>query len=130
MWSAVQSVLALIYTALPSSLVPSNGPVPRPVVFHDAPFANGGNWADAFALASEVVAKMTVEEKVGSLAILRSTVMFTNLQVNITSAVDGPCPSNSGGVPRLGIPGMCFDDGRESHCHVPYSYRSRRIDTD
>jgi beta-glucosidase len=31
--------------------------------------------------------------------------------VNITSAILGPCPSNTGGVPRLNITGMCFDDG-------------------
>jgi hypothetical protein len=35
-------------------------------------------------------------------------------QVNLTTAHFGPCPSQSGGVPRLNITGYCFNDGRKS----------------
>ncbi|RXK42426.1 hypothetical protein M231_00416 [Tremella mesenterica] len=59
------------------------------------PLADGGlAWTQAFKMARDVVANMTILEK-----------------VNLTTAVVGPCQANSGGVPRLGIPGLCFNDG-------------------
>jgi beta-glucosidase len=63
---------------------------------YNGPIAHGGVWRDAYLRADMMISNMTLEER-----------------VNLTTAVFGPCPSNSGGVPRLGIPGMCFDDGRE-----------------
>ena len=53
-------------------------------------------WSRACQQAKHTVSQLTAAEK-----------------VNLTSAFPGPCPSNSGSVPRLGIPGLCFDDGRE-----------------
>ncbi|TXT15566.1 hypothetical protein VHUM_00069 [Vanrija humicola] len=32
-------------------------------------------------------------------------------KVNITSGVVGPCQANSGSVPRLGVPSLCYNDG-------------------
>ncbi|KIY46801.1 glycoside hydrolase [Fistulina hepatica ATCC 64428] len=54
----------------------------------------GGAWADAYAKAVAIVAEMTIEEK-----------------VNLTSGSLGPCSGNLWGVPRLGIPRLCFEDG-------------------
>ncbi|KAL1413642.1 hypothetical protein Q8F55_001420 [Vanrija albida] len=51
-------------------------------------------WADARKRAEALVANMTVVEK-----------------VNITSGVLGPCQANSGAVPRLGVPSLCYNDG-------------------
>jgi beta-glucosidase len=53
-------------------------------------------WARAADRASELAAKMTREEK-----------------LNITRGVWGPCQAQSGSVPRLGVPGFCYNDGRE-----------------
>ena len=49
-------------------------------------------------------------------------------KVHLASAVSGPCPSNSGGVARLGIPGMCFDDGRA--CILSPLYNHDRLAND
>ncbi|KIY49155.1 hypothetical protein FISHEDRAFT_17912, partial [Fistulina hepatica ATCC 64428] len=51
-------------------------------------------WADAYAKAVPIVAEMTIEEK-----------------VNLTIGVNGPCTGNLYGVPRLGIPELCLEDG-------------------
>jgi len=59
------------------------------------PIPHSGAWSQAFLQANHTVSQLTTAEK-----------------VNLTSAFVGPCPSNSGSVPRLGIPGLCFDDGR------------------
>lgn len=53
-------------------------------------------WPEARSRAEALVANMTVVEK-----------------VNITSGVVGPCQANSGSVPRLGVPSLCYNDGRE-----------------
>jgi len=66
-------------------------PVASPTIAH------GGSWHRAFHQANHTISQLTTAEK-----------------VNLTSAFLGPCPSNSGSVPRLGIPGLCFDDGRRS----------------
>ncbi|KAF2455695.1 glycosyl hydrolase family 3 N terminal domain-containing protein [Lineolata rhizophorae] len=50
-------------------------------------------WAAAYARAKDLVAQLTLEEK-----------------VNTTRGFDGPCVGNSGTVPRLGIESMCFAD--------------------
>lgn len=53
-------------------------------------------WDAAHERAVKLVAKMTLPEK-----------------LNLTSGRLGPCQANSGSVPRLGIPSLCFNDGRE-----------------
>jgi hypothetical protein len=53
-------------------------------------------WAAASHRAEELVAQMTLHEK-----------------INLTSGVSGPCQANSGSVPRLGVPSFCYNDGRE-----------------
>ncbi|KAB8217573.1 glycoside hydrolase superfamily [Aspergillus novoparasiticus] len=59
------------------------------------PVADGGKaWRDAHAQAAELVAEMTLEEK-----------------VSVVTGQTGPCAGNSGNVTRLGIPKMCFQDG-------------------
>ena len=78
---------------------------------YKGPLATGGAWSEAFLRAEAVVRNLTLEEK-----------------VNLTSAVAGPCPSNSGGVWRLGIPGMCFDDGRKLRSNTEsLAYADKRI---
>lgn len=54
-----------------------------------------GLWTDAYENARDLVAKMTLEEK-----------------VNITRGfkADNICAGNTGSVPRLGWPGMCVHD--------------------
>ncbi|KAG8708414.1 hypothetical protein FRC09_001269 [Ceratobasidium sp. 395] len=59
--------------------------------------ANGGNaWEGAFKKARDIVAKMTVEEK-----------------VNLTTGLGAhtPCGGNTGEIPRFGIPSFCLQDG-------------------
>ncbi|KAJ1710850.1 hypothetical protein AFGD_012614 [Aspergillus flavus] len=59
------------------------------------PVADGGKaWRDAYAQAAELVAEMTLEEK-----------------VSVVTGQTGPCAGNSGNGTRLGIPRMCFEDG-------------------
>ncbi|EJD48586.1 hypothetical protein AURDEDRAFT_112989 [Auricularia subglabra TFB-10046 SS5] len=55
------------------------------------------SWADARALARAVVANMTVEEKAGI--------------VSGQGQFGGRCVGNIHGVPRLGVPDICFQDG-------------------
>ncbi|QRV90159.1 glycoside hydrolase family 3 protein [Ceratobasidium sp. AG-Ba] len=71
---------------------------------HDPPLndwsrytANGGSaWGDAFKKAKDVVAQMTLEEK-----------------VNLTTGLGmyTPCAGNTGAIPRLEIPSFCLQDG-------------------
>lgn len=89
MLSSLSAAAAIVQSFLGSTL-------PVQTSQYNGPIAQGGAWRDAFLQADAMVGNMTLEER-----------------VNLTTAVFGPCPSNSGGVPRLGIPGMCFDDGRE-----------------
>ncbi|TYJ52305.1 hypothetical protein B9479_007091 [Cryptococcus floricola] len=46
--------------------------------------------------------------------------MTVQEKVNLTTAVTGPCQANSGGVPRLGIPGLCFNDGPAGPRYTDY----------
>lgn len=57
---------------------------------------NGGNsssWQAAYARAYSLISQMTLEEK-----------------VNVTHGHEGQCVGNSGAVPRLGVPQLCFAD--------------------
>ncbi|WVQ80171.1 hypothetical protein IAT38_002276 [Cryptococcus sp. DSM 104549] len=89
-WPILQSAFLLATSLTPFLSDHHAQPPPVPV----APVSHGGTWALSFELARELVGNMTIEEK-----------------VNLTTAVIGPCQANSGGVPRLGIPGLCFNDG-------------------
>ncbi|KAI1344203.1 glycoside hydrolase family 3 protein [Xylariaceae sp. FL0016] len=67
-----------------------------PAVFPSPSGKGSGIWAGAYESARELVASMTLEEK-----------------VNITrgfTATDNTCAGNTGTVPRLGWPGMCLHD--------------------
>ncbi|KAK4150653.1 putative beta-glucosidase M [Chaetomidium leptoderma] len=64
---------------------------------YPSPAGNGSTnagWASAYDHAQNLVSRMTVEEK-----------------VNITRGWPGACAGNTGEVPRLGIPSLCFADG-------------------
>ncbi|KAL2258198.1 hypothetical protein VTK26DRAFT_8583 [Humicola hyalothermophila] len=64
---------------------------------YPSPPGNGSTnsrWATAYGRARELVLQMTVEEK-----------------VNITRGWPGVCVGNTGEVPRLGLPALCFADG-------------------
>ena len=104
--TALSAALSLLTGYTSDTQTPSAATAPP----HTVPVANGGAWAEAFQHAQAVVKQMTLEEKVGH---LRFWLTKLKAWVNMTSAVVGPCQANSGGVPRLGIPGLCFNDGRE-----------------
>ncbi|KAF7596190.1 hypothetical protein BBP40_002720 [Aspergillus hancockii] len=55
-----------------------------------------GDWDEAFAKAKTLVGQMTDEEK-------------NNITYGYSSTTNG-CGGTSGGVPRLGFPGMCLQD--------------------
>ena len=55
-----------------------------------------GNWSDAYSKASTMVAKMSLEE-------------MNNITYGISDPRTG-CVGVSGGVPRLGFPGLCLHD--------------------
>ncbi|KAK0743053.1 glycoside hydrolase family 3 protein [Schizothecium vesticola] len=64
---------------------------------YPSPIANGTSnnlWATAYHEAHDLVAQMTVDE-----------------MVNLTRGFPGPCVGNTGAVPRLAIPSLCFYDG-------------------
>ncbi|KAH6972065.1 glycosyl hydrolase family 3 N terminal domain-containing protein [Ilyonectria sp. MPI-CAGE-AT-0026] len=90
---------ALLTVAQPKSNeqseVPFYGQSPP---FYPSPISNGSSsprWAAAYHHSRSLVSQLTVEEK-----------------ANITHGwLDGPCFGNSGEVPRLGIPAICFSDG-------------------
>ncbi|WVW85507.1 hypothetical protein I302_107545 [Kwoniella bestiolae CBS 10118] len=92
MWSIIQNSFLLLSPFLPTSLIPSSQITPHED--YHGPLTDGGVWYEAYERARGVVKEMTMEEK-----------------VNLTTAITGPCQANSGGVPRLGIPGLCFNDG-------------------
>jgi len=54
------------------------------------------NWTDSYAKAQQVVANMTLAEKV-------------NLTTG-TGLLMGPCVGNTGSAPRFGIPNLCLQD--------------------
>lgn len=59
------------------------------------------DFSTARGRAAALVSQMTLAEK-----------------VNLTSGTTGPCQANSGSVARLGIPSLCYNDGREClHTH-------------
>ncbi|OJJ80927.1 beta-glucosidase [Aspergillus glaucus CBS 516.65] len=63
---------------------------------YPSPVGNGTTsnaWKNAYQHAKAIVAKLTLEEK-----------------VNVTGGFDGACAGNSGAVPRLSIPSLCFQD--------------------
>ncbi|KAI7542965.1 glycoside hydrolase family 3 protein [Hortaea werneckii] len=63
---------------------------------YPTPEGNGGNsssWQAAYARAYSLISQMTLEEK-----------------VNVTHGHEGQCVGNSGAVPRLGVPQLCFAD--------------------
>ncbi|WWC71463.1 uncharacterized protein I206_105421 [Kwoniella pini CBS 10737] len=93
MWSLLKNALLTLSPFIPSSLIFSDNPQSASKAYH-GPFTDGGAWSEAFENAREVTKHMTIEEK-----------------VNLTTAVTGPCQANSGGVTRLNIPGLCFNDG-------------------
>jgi beta-glucosidase len=69
----------------------------RSPAVYPSPLANGTSndaWFAAYARAKGLVSQMTVEEK-----------------VNITHGWSGPCVGNTGAVPRLQVPSLCFADG-------------------
>jgi beta-glucosidase len=64
---------------------------------YSSPAANGTSskaWASAHAQARSLVAQMTTAEK-----------------VNVTHGWPGSCVGNTGAVPRVGVPPLCFADG-------------------
>ncbi|KXX78799.1 putative beta-glucosidase M [Madurella mycetomatis] len=64
---------------------------------YPSPTGNGSTssrWTTAYSHARGLVSQMTVEEK-----------------VNITRGWPGICVGNTGEVPRLGVPALCFADG-------------------
>jgi beta-glucosidase len=93
MWSVLAGALSLLtpFVDFPNHLF--GGSVLRHGRYY-GPFNNGGVWLGGFEMAKNATAHMTLYEK-----------------VNVTSAFPGPCQANSGSVPRLGIPGLCFNDG-------------------
>ncbi|KAK4187432.1 putative beta-glucosidase M [Podospora australis] len=90
--SSFQDTKSYYHTEEPSEL-PLYGLSP-PV--YPSPTGNGSTsvqWSSAYAMAHALVSQMTVEEK-----------------VNITHGWPGICVGNTGEVPRLGIPALCFAD--------------------
>ncbi|RAK86143.1 beta-glucosidase precursor [Aspergillus costaricaensis CBS 115574] len=65
--------------------------------YYPSPWANGqGDWAQAYQRAVDIVSQMTLDEK-----------------VNLTTGTGWElelCVGQTGGVPRLGVPGMCLQD--------------------
>ncbi|KAK3682270.1 glycoside hydrolase superfamily [Podospora appendiculata] len=80
-------------TAWPPSELPYYGRSP-PV--YPSPPANGSSplWAAAHARAQNLTSQLTLPEL-----------------VNLTRGFPGPCVGNTGAVPRLSIPSLCFYDG-------------------
>ncbi|KAK5651389.1 hypothetical protein OQA88_12546 [Cercophora sp. LCS_1] len=69
----------------------------RSPAVYPCPVANGtssARWATSSKNARDLVSKMTVDE-----------------MVNMTHGWPGLCVGNTGAVPRLGIPSLCFYDG-------------------
>ncbi|KAJ6039065.1 glycosyl hydrolase family 3 N terminal domain-containing protein [Penicillium canescens] len=83
-------MLRRVILAAALMLNPTGGLVPRPRIL------GLGNWTNAYVQAKKLVAQMTAEEK-------------SNFTYGYTSTING-CSGNSGGVPRLGYPGICLQD--------------------
>ncbi|KAK1475190.1 glycosyl hydrolase family 3 N terminal domain-containing protein [Colletotrichum tamarilloi] len=93
-------VVALVSS---SAAAKSNSTAPSEVPYYGrsppvypSPIGNGSSnsgWAAAYRHARALVSQLTVEEK-----------------ANITRGWTGTCVGNSGEVPRLGIPALCFAD--------------------
>ncbi|KAK3316622.1 glycosyl hydrolase family 3 N terminal domain-containing protein [Apodospora peruviana] len=67
---------------------------------YPSPIGNGSTsarWAIAYSHAHALVSQMTVEE-----------------MANVTRGWAGACAGNTGEVPRLGIPALCFSDAPDS----------------
>ncbi|KAK7414926.1 hypothetical protein QQX98_006251 [Neonectria punicea] len=89
---------ALLTIAQPTNTGHSEVPFyGRSPPIYPSPIGNGSTnsrWAAAYEYARSLVSQLTVEEK-----------------ANITHGwPSGPCVGNSGEVPRLGIPALCFAD--------------------
>lgn len=67
-----------------------------PIVYPSPNIYGAGNWSDAFQKATAMVTKMTLEE-------------MNNVTLGIPDHGTG-CVGVSGGVPRLGFPGLCLHD--------------------
>ncbi|KAJ4289861.1 hypothetical protein N0V90_011194 [Kalmusia sp. IMI 367209] len=91
------AILASLCAAQNSSIIPSEVPLygESPPVY-PSPIGNGTSnaaWAFSYSRARALVAQMTLEEK-----------------ANITRGYTGQCVGNSGAIPRLNIPPLCFAD--------------------
>ncbi|KAI1092381.1 glycoside hydrolase family 3 protein [Rostrohypoxylon terebratum] len=91
-------MLSSLVAALSAPLIVSaaSGHAQSPLVFPSPSGKGDGVWAGAYESARDLVAQMTLEEK-----------------VNITRGFtvgDNTCAGNTGTVPRLGWPGMCLHD--------------------
>ncbi|EFX00050.1 beta-glucosidase [Grosmannia clavigera kw1407] len=92
-WCQQQNLAGKRLFSLPPSEVPYYGRSP-PV--YPSPSGNGSSssaWARAYGKACALVDQMTLEEK-----------------VNLTHGWPGRCAGNSGTVPRLGVPSLCYAD--------------------
>ncbi|KAF7596625.1 hypothetical protein BBP40_000547 [Aspergillus hancockii] len=88
-----QSTLCIAQGYTNESEVPYYG---RSPAVYPTPVGNGSTsatWKDAYQRAKALIAQMTVEEK-----------------ANLTRGHDGQCVGNSGAIPRLSIPQLCFAD--------------------
>ncbi|KAL8305087.1 hypothetical protein RB597_003978 [Gaeumannomyces tritici] len=71
------------------------GPYGHSPPVYPSPNATGlGGWEASIAKAKDFVSKLTVEEKAW-----------------FTTGTPGPCVGNIVGIPRLGFPGLCLQDG-------------------
>ncbi|KAJ7281921.1 putative beta-glucosidase [Mycena rebaudengoi] len=61
---------------------------------YTGPYADGGSWTKGFAKAKNLVAQMTIEEK-----------------VNLTTGQNGKCVGSTGEIPRLKLGALCLQDG-------------------
>jgi len=91
------SVLVDYATAQPSQDLTNYWDYGRSSPVYPSPQGQGtGEWASAYAQARTLVAQMTNLEK-------------QNITIGYSSPTNG-CSGNSGGVPRLGFPGLCLND--------------------
>lgn len=122
MWPSVQAAFALLSYLGTNPFKPWSPAVPYAetldYTWKDHQGHGGAAWAKAYHQAALAVKDMTLDEKVSPCAAIGVVAQYeagADDQINMTSAWNpGPCPSQIGGVPRLNISGMCFDDGRES----------------
>lgn len=67
-----------------------------PIVYPSPEGYGAGNWSDAYVQARDLVSRMMIEE-------------MSNVTLGISGHETG-CVGVSGGVPRLGYPGLCLHD--------------------